>query len=101
MASINIANIRRMDLNLLLVFQCLMNERSVTKAANALFLTQGAVSASLRKLRVVFNDELFTRGSHGMTPELRSLEKHLRAGHVRSGVRSQPLQPGFSHRFVR
>lgn len=74
MASINIANIRRMDLNLLLVFQCLMNERSVTKAANALFLTQGAVSASLRKLRVVFNDELFTRGSHGMTPTHRALE---------------------------
>lgn len=74
MASINIANIRRMDLNLLLVFQCLMNERSVTKAANALFLTQGAVSASLRKLRLAFNDELFTRGSHGMTPTHRALE---------------------------
>lgn len=74
MTSINIANIRRVDLNLLLVFQCLMNERSVTKAANVLFVTQGAVSASLRKLRVMFNDELFTRGSHGMVPTHKALE---------------------------
>jgi len=51
-----------------------MIERSVTRAAKSLFLTQSAVSASLRKLRLIFKDELFTRTSHGMNPTEKAVE---------------------------
>jgi len=74
MAGINVANISRMDLNLLLVFQCLMTERSVTRAAALLNVTQGAVSSSVKRLREQFGDDLFVRSSHGMVPTRRALE---------------------------
>lgn len=70
----NLSNISRIDLNLLVAFQALMIERSVTRAAKSLFLTQSAVSASLRKLRVIFQDELFIRTSHGMNPTDKAVE---------------------------
>ncbi|WP_397447995.1 LysR family transcriptional regulator [Pseudomonas sp. NA-150] len=71
---ISIANISRLDLNLLVTFQCLMSERSVTRAAAVLHVTQGAVSSSLKRLREHFNDELFLRSSAGMVPTRRALE---------------------------
>ncbi|GAB7533885.1 LysR family transcriptional regulator [Burkholderia sp. 3C] len=74
MSVINVANISRLDLNLLVVFQCVMSERSVTRAAEILNLTQGAVSSSLRRLRENFGDELFVRGEGGMLPTRRALE---------------------------
>jgi len=74
MTIINVANISRMDLNLLVVFQCLMNERSVTRTAEILSLTQGAVSSSLKRLREQFGDDLFVRGTGGMAPTRRALE---------------------------
>lgn len=74
MTIINVANISRMDLNLLVVFQCLMNERSVTRTAEILSLTQGAVSSSLKRLREQFGDDLFVRGTGGMSPTRRALE---------------------------
>jgi LysR family transcriptional activator of mexEF-oprN operon len=63
-----------MDLNLLLVFHCLMTERSVTRVGTILHLTQGAISSALRRLRDHFDDELFTRTSAGMVPTRRALE---------------------------
>lgn len=74
MAYSNLSNISRIDLNLLVAFQALMIERNVTRAAKSLFLTQSAVSASLRKLRLIFNDELFIRTSHGMNPTEKAVE---------------------------
>lgn len=74
MTIINVANISRMDLNLLVVFQCVMGERSVTRTAEILNLTQGAVSSSLKRLREHFDDELFVRGAGGMVPTRRALE---------------------------
>ncbi|MEU5029371.1 LysR family transcriptional regulator [Streptomyces milbemycinicus] len=49
---------RKADLNLLVVFAALMRERSVTRAAAALHLSQGATSAALGRLRGLFDDEL-------------------------------------------
>ncbi|TIY05543.1 MAG: LysR family transcriptional regulator, partial [Mesorhizobium sp.] len=49
------------DLNLLRVFDVMMRERSVTRAAIELGRTQSAVSHSLSKLRYLLQDELFTR----------------------------------------
>lgn len=74
MIMINISNISRLDLNLLLVFHCLMAERSVTRAAAILHITQGAVSSALKRLREQFDDELFVRTGSGMLPTRRALE---------------------------
>ncbi|KOV60569.1 LysR family transcriptional regulator [Streptomyces sp. MMG1121] len=62
------AEFRKADLNLLVVFAALMRERSVTRAAAALHLSQGAVSAALGRLRRLFGDELFTRTRTGVEP---------------------------------
>jgi DNA-binding transcriptional LysR family regulator len=66
--------LRRIDLNLLLVFDTVMQERSVTKAAHQLFLTQSAVSSALSRLRVQFKDDLFIRGPGKLRPTQRALE---------------------------
>jgi DNA-binding transcriptional LysR family regulator len=55
------------DLNLLYVFQVLIEELNVTKAATRLKVSQPAVSRSLSRLREVFDDPLFTRTSHGLS----------------------------------
>ncbi|VVE87482.1 LysR family transcriptional regulator [Pandoraea bronchicola] len=67
-------DLRRFDLNLLLVFHALMQERHVTRAAARLFLGQPAVSGALKRLRAAFDDELFVRGRSGMEPTPRALE---------------------------
>ncbi len=60
--------LRALDIGLLRTFDALMRERSVSRAASVLFLSQSAASASLARLREVFNDPLFTRTSSGVTP---------------------------------
>lgn len=57
-----------MDLNLLKLFRYLWYERSSTKAAQRLHITQSAVSQALGRLRHDFNDEMFVRVPHGLTP---------------------------------
>ncbi|MFB4393330.1 MULTISPECIES: LysR family transcriptional regulator [unclassified Pseudomonas] len=74
MSRINVRNISRVDLNLLLTFHCLMTERSATRASAMLHVTQGAVSAALRRLREHFGDELFIRTASGMQPTRRAME---------------------------
>eukprot|EP01034_Spumella_vulgaris_P012949 gene12949-16494_t len=65
-------DLRRVDLNLLIVFETLMHERSVTRAAEKLFLGQPAISAALSRLRGLFDDPLFVRTSEGMLPTPRA-----------------------------
>ena len=67
-------NISRIDLNLLVYFDVLLRERSVTKAANQLSITQPAMSNGLKRLRELFNDPVLVRTSDGMTPTKRALE---------------------------
>jgi DNA-binding transcriptional LysR family regulator len=57
-----------MDLNLLKVFDAIYAERHVTRAASRLLTSQSAVSHSLRNLRYIFRDPLFTRTPDGMSP---------------------------------
>jgi DNA-binding transcriptional LysR family regulator len=61
-------NLRSIDLNLLLVFEALMDERHVTRAAARVGLSQPAMSNALARLRQTFDDPLFVRASDGMTP---------------------------------
>ena len=68
-----LANFRTLDLNLLRVFDEVMAERSLTRAARNLSLTQPAVSNALRRLRETLGDELVTRVGQGMSPTPRAL----------------------------
>ena len=61
-------NFRTLDLNLLRVFDEVMSERSLTRAARNLSLTQPAVSNALRRLREALGDELVHRSGQGVEP---------------------------------
>ena len=67
-------DLRKVDLNLLIVFETLMHERSVTRAAEKLFLGQPAISAALARLRGLFDDPLFVRTERSMEPTARAQE---------------------------
>jgi len=62
------------DLNLLVVFDAVMNERSVTRAGVRIGLSQPAMSHALARLRHLLKDELFIRSPHGMMPTARAEE---------------------------
>ena len=62
------------DMNLLVAFDALMAERSVTKAGRRIGRTQPAMSAALARLRALFGDELFVRGQDGLQPTQRATE---------------------------
>ena len=66
-------NFRTLDLNLLRLFDEVMAERSLTRAARNLSLTQPAVSNALRRLRQALGDELVVRSGQGMMPTPRAL----------------------------
>ena len=66
-------NFRTLDLNLLRVFDEVMAERNLTRAARNLSLTQPAVSNALRRLREVLGDELVRRSGAGVEPTPRAL----------------------------
>lgn len=63
----------RLDLNLLVVFDALMRERGVTRAAARVGLSQSAMSHALRRLRMLLDDPLLVRGQRGMLPTPRAL----------------------------
>ncbi|CAM5462800.1 HTH-type transcriptional regulator YidZ [Streptomyces aurantiogriseus] len=74
MINIYEAEFRRADLNLLVVFSAVLRERSVSRAAQELRLSQAAVSAAVGRLRRLFGDVLFVRTGTGMEPTPRALE---------------------------
>lgn len=67
-------NIKRVDLNLLVVFDAVARTRSVTMAAEQLALSQPAVSHALNRLRDLMHDPLFVRSGRGLTPTPRAEE---------------------------
>jgi LysR family nod box-dependent transcriptional activator len=62
------------DLNLLIAFDVLMQERSVTRAATRLNRTQSAMSAALKRLREAFNDEILVQHGKKMIPTAQAIE---------------------------
>jgi DNA-binding transcriptional LysR family regulator len=64
----------RVDLNLLRVFQAILDEESLTQAAKRLSLSQPTISYSLARLRSLFHDPLFVRSRTGMQPTPAALE---------------------------
>lgn len=67
-------NTSRLDLNLLVTLEALLAERSVTRTAARLHLSQPAVSAQLSRLRDMFGDPLLVPAHRGMTPTAKALE---------------------------
>jgi DNA-binding transcriptional LysR family regulator len=86
------SNLRTIDLNLLKVFDALIDEGSVTRAAARLSLTQPAVSGSLTRLREGFNDPLFVRTRRGIVPTTHALALAAQVKRVLSEVEAM-LQP--------
>ena len=74
-----------LDLNLLRVFDAVMEERSVLRASQKVCLSQSAVSHSLARLREMLDDELFIRTTTGMQPTARAVAM---AGMVRDALKS-------------
>jgi DNA-binding transcriptional LysR family regulator len=66
-------NFKTLDLNLLRVFDEVMTERSLTRAARKLSITQPAVSNALQRLREAMGDELIKRSGQAMAPTPRAL----------------------------
>ena len=64
----------RYDLNLLPIFVALMEERSVTRAAERMGMTQPALSNALARLRAMLQDQLFIRERYGVQPTPTALE---------------------------
>jgi DNA-binding transcriptional LysR family regulator len=101
----NNIDLRRVDLNLLVVFETLMNERHVGRAAQRLNVGQSAVSHALARLRDLFGDPLFVRHPKGIEPTKRSLALGPRIADVlnrtRAALVSDPIfDPDRSHRFT-
>jgi DNA-binding transcriptional LysR family regulator len=65
-------NLCRLDLNLLVLLDALLAERSVTRAAARVSLGQSAMSHNLARLRLLFQDELLVRTADGMQPTPRA-----------------------------
>ncbi|HYH38748.1 MAG TPA: LysR family transcriptional regulator [Azospirillum sp.] len=98
MREVNLAGI---DLNLLVALDALLAERSVTRAADRVGLSQPAMSRVLGRLRALFGDRLLVRSSAGLipTPRAEALAPRLRAVLAEVGRIVQP--PGFDPATVR
>src|SRR5918994_6918767 len=100
------SGLRRLDLNLLPVFAALMRERSVTRAGQALFLSQPATSAALARLRAVLKDELLVRNGRALEPTARAAALMAELGPclstlTRTLAEATPFDPAADHRTFR
>jgi DNA-binding transcriptional LysR family regulator len=82
MSDINTAKLRRLDMTLLLVFAELLRHRKATEVSKRLGLTQSAISHNLKRLREVFEDELFLRRPNGLEPTGRALALEERVARI-------------------
>lgn len=89
--------LRRVDLNLLVVLEALLEERSVTRASGRLRMSQPAVSRALARLRKLFGDRLLVEGRGGyiLTARAEELRPVLRTTLVQIGtmLESSPFDP--------
>lgn len=106
MQSIDHFNLRSFDLNLLVAFDALMSERSVTRAAQRLKLGQPAMSHALSTLRLLLDDEILVRVGPTMNPTVKAaaLAPRLRAlltDIQNTLTESKPFAPESETRIVR
>lgn len=72
----NLYDLKKFDLNLLVIFECIYQHLSISKAAETLYITPSAVSQSLQRLRTQFNAPLFIRSGKGITPTVTGINLH-------------------------
>ena len=77
--TMHITQLRQADLNLLVVFAALAEERNVSRAAQRLFLSQPAVTRAMHRLRDLFHDDLLVRvsGNYELTPKGENLLREV------------------------
>lgn len=88
-------HLRRVDLNLLTVFDAVMQLQHITRAARMLGMSQPAVSNAVSRLKSMFSDELFIRSGRGIEPTARA---HQLYGPIRQAlqlVSNEVLGVGF------
>ena len=90
-------NLRSVDLNLLPVFDAIMEAGQLSRAADSLGMSQPAISAALQRLRHTLGDPLFVRTHQGMVPTPRARELH-RSLSQQLGAMRDTLDP--ANRFV-
>jgi len=100
---LNTSELSRVDLNLLVLFEVVLEERHVGRAAGRLSLTPSAVSHGLGRLRRLLSDPLFLRTPKGVVPTARAAELAAPIAEVLSRVRSviataEPFDPTRSAR---
>tara|TARA_R110001583_G_scaffold21964_4_gene82882 strand:+ start:2454 stop:3464 length:1011 start_codon:yes stop_codon:yes gene_type:complete len=93
--SMNIDKLMRIDLNLLVILQVLLEEQSVTRAAARLNLSQSALSKSLTRLRTSLQDPLFTRTAHGLKPTTHALQLQQKLPNLLQGLYQLTQAPSF------
>ena len=90
-------NFRTLDLNLLRVFDVVMTERNLTRAAERLSITQPAVSNALKRLKESVGEDLLTRAANGVrpTPRAEALWPEVRTalGHLRAALAPDAFNP--------
>ena len=88
--------LRTVDLNLLTVFDAVMQEQNITRAAQALVMSQPAVSKAVARLKVMFNDELFVRYGRGIQPTARAFQFSVLSGRHYSWFRMSCRGPALN-----
>src|SRR6476646_7204630 len=97
----NQIDLRRADLNLLVIFETLLAERHVGRAAKRLALTQSAASHALGRLRLLFGDPLFVRHPKGIEPTARALGLAPAIAEILNRARSVLASPAFDPNLPR
>lgn len=85
-------DMKAIDLNLLVVLDAMVEHRSVTRAGEAIGLSQPAMSAAVARLRALFDDALFVRTGPEMKPTPRALELAAPVRRVIEMIRTDILQ---------
>lgn len=106
MTDMNDADLRRLDMGLLLVFAETMRHRRLTTVGERLGQTQSAVSHALARLRDIFADPLFLRRPYGVEPTARALALEPTVAAILELARGAlgspaPFDPGSAHGEVR
>src|SRR5688572_9671851 len=100
---LNQTDLSRMDLNLLVLFEAVLEERHVGRAAERLNLSPSAISHGLGRLRRLLNDPLFVRTPKGVVPTDRASELAAPIADVLARIRrvvatAEPFDPATSTR---
>lgn len=91
----NLGNLAKIDLNLLVTLQILLEEESATRAASRLHLSPSSLSKSLSRLRETLGDPLFLRTAHGLKPTAHALQLKAQLPDILQGLYQATLPPSF------